>query len=621
VKTIIFFFIVIVSLNSGVLAQSKKTIDSLRAKLPEIVKNDTTFFTANSLYLVDYYLKNNIDSAIYFIEKSIEICQRRNWQESEIQLMNQLAYAFQSKGLVYKAIDTNYKALIKAEKINKPELTIYIKRSLGSSYYDLKQYNKAKEMLNSAYILAKKYKDDYEQLAALNSLGNLEIELLNYKNAEKYYSESLIIAIKNKESQGEAIANHNLAFAKSMQGNIKEASPLFERSLFLHKKLNSEISIAKVYVDMGIAFFNQKEFKKSLELIENAIKISKKNGSNEVSLKAMLWKYKNQKALGMHLDALKSYENYNEMNEIAQQEEVNKRINSLQLEYDLSQKETELLNKNLEIVKKDNLNLTLQRNRSWLILLAISILIVAVVLFFNRFKLRKINSELDQKVKERTADLENANQDLIKKNQEISEALFKGQTIERKRVAVELHDNLSSILSAIKMSFSVINIQNFNEKEKEIYLNLKEMLGNAYSEVRNISHNIMPEELEQKGLQVTIQNLVNKLNVGGGIIFTFENNIDHRLDTKFEVNLYGIIFELINNILKHSNASLAKISLNQEDTFLKLIVHDNGDGMKTNNAKGMGMKNIQNRIQAMNGTIDIYSKTNIGTEILISVPV
>lgn len=602
-------------------AQDRKSIDSVRALLPQIVKNDTTFFTANSLFLVDYYLKNNIDSAIYFIEKSIEICQRRNWQESEIQLMNQLAYAFQSKGLVYKAIDINYKALVKAEKIKKPELIYLIKRVLGIAYYDLKQYQKASELLNAAYLLSKKYNNDYEQLATLNALGNLEIEQKQYKNAEKLYLESKKIAIKSKEIQAEALANHNLAFAICMQGRLKEGMPLFERSIYLNKQLKSGTSLTAVYIDLAEVYFNFKEYSKSLSYIEKSSVLSRKNGSNDLIIKGLFWKYKNQEALGLNHPALKTYELYNKMKEIAESEEVDKRIKSLQLEYDLSQKETEILNKNLELVKKDNQNLTLERNRTWLMLLAAVMILIALLLIYNRWKLNKLNTALDLKVKERTADLEDANLVLIRKNQEISEALFKGQTIERKRVAVELHDNLSSILSAIKMSFSAINTQNFNEKEKEIYLNLKEMMSNAYHEVRNISHNIMPEELEQKGLQTALNTLIRQLNIGGHINFEFNSQVDFRLDVKHEVNLYSMIFEMINNILKHSKATSAKITLFTENNNLKLIVHDNGKGINPNSAKGMGMQNIQNRIKAMNGTIKILSNEKTGTEIHVSIPI
>lgn len=603
------------------MAQSKRSIDSLRANLKEIEKNDTTYYTINSTYFVDYYFKVNIDSAIYFIQKSIEITKRRNWAESEVQLMNQLAFAYQQKGLVFKAIDLNYKALILANKLNKPQLTIYIFRVLGTAYYDLKKYDKAQDLLNSAYDLAVKYKDQHEQLATLNALGNLSIETGDYIMAEQFYEKAIVVAEELKDFHSNAIAFHNLAQALSLQNRFDEALPLFEESIKMHTTEEATNSLSSVYVDLASHYFRQKKYAKSLESGNKAFDLSQKSGSDEFLINSLFWKYKNLKALGRHKEALITFENYYKLKELSTQEEVDKRIKSLQFEYELSQKETEILSKNLDIVKKDNQNLSLQKNRTYLILLVLLMLFIAGFLFYNRLKLRSLNVVLDSKVRERTSELENANEVLIRKNEEISQALFKGQTIERKRVAVELHDNLSSLLSAIKMSFGAIDTNKYSEKEKEIYLSLKDMMNNAYTEVRNISHNIMPEELERIGLQATVINLVKKLNTSNLIQFSFHDLVKKRLDSKFEVNLYSIILEIINNIIKHSNATSASITIGIIDNKVIMKAEDNGIGVSNEITSGQGMKNMTTRIQALNGDLEIKSDNQTGTEIIITIPV
>lgn len=620
-KKKVFLFLIGLILNSQLFSQSKKSIDSLRSNLKEIAKNDTTFFTVNSTYFVDYYFKVNIDSAIYFIQKSIEIAKRRNWAESEVQLMNQLAFAYQQKGLVYKAIDLNYKALILANKLKKPQLTIYIYRVLGTSYYDLKKYDRAKALLNSAYKLALKYKDQYEQLATLNALGNLSIERGDYKMAELFYEKTIVVAKELQDFHSNAIALHNLAQALSLQKRFKEALPLFEESIKMHTMEKATNSLSSVYVDLASHYFRQKQYEKSLAFGNKAFALSQEGGSNEFLINSLFWKYKNLQALNKHKEALIAFEDYTYQKELSSQEEVDKRIKSLQYEYDLSQKETEILSKNFDLVKKENQNLSLQKNRTLLTLLVGVMLLIGGFLFYNRSKLRKLNAVLDTKVRERTAELENANEVLIRKNEEISQALFKGQTIERKRVAVELHDNLSSLLSAIKMSFGAINTKNYSEKEKEIYLGLKDMMNNAYTEVRNISHNIMPEELERIGLQATIQNLVKKLNTTNQIQFNFYDLVKKRLETKFEINIYSLVLEIINNILKHSKASIADISIQLLNNSIQLTVKDNGIGISSENSGGFGMKNMKARVKALNGHLEIKSENQTGTEIVITFPV
>lgn len=110
-------------------------------------------------------------------------------------------------------------------------------------------------------------------------------------------------------------------------------------------------------------------------------------------------------------------------------------------------------------------------------------------------------------------ELQVANDELIMKNQEILEALTKGQTIERKRVALELHDNLGSTLSALKWRLETINGDNLNEKERKVYAGIVDMMKNAYAEVRLISHNMLPVELEERGLFEALNKFINDINI------------------------------------------------------------------------------------------------------------
>ena len=131
-----------------------------------------------------------------------------------------------------------------------------------------------------------------------------------------------------------------------------------------------------------------------------------------------------------------------------------------------------------------NINIKEQKYRNKLLIIGIitSILILLIFFFFYRAirsrsleinlqnqHIEELNKSLEFKVKERTSELSEANKELIKKNFEISEALFKGQSIERKRVAAELHDNLGSTLSALKWRLGALDSDNLNKKERVIY--------------------------------------------------------------------------------------------------------------------------------------------------------
>ncbi len=211
---------------------------------------------------------------------------------------------------------------------------------------------------------------------------------------------------------------------------------------------------------------------------------------------------------------------------------------------------------------------------------------------------------------------------LIKQNTELQAALLKGQTIERKRVALDLHDNLGTTLSALWLSVDTIDKSKMNEEEQEIHQNLRENLEKAYNDVRLLSHNLLPEEFEKQGLTIILQGFVRKMNKNSTIHFDLKIDEDFgRVDNKVEFELYSICLELVNNIIRHSKASEAKVELSRTENQIKLIISDNGIGTFNNESDGKGMKNVKARVESLNGVWNIDSKENEGTNSTIKIKI
>jgi signal transduction histidine kinase len=218
--------------------------------------------------------------------------------------------------------------------------------------------------------------------------------------------------------------------------------------------------------------------------------------------------------------------------------------------------------------------------------------------------------------------LRKKNRELQVKNKEISEAMLKGQTTERKRVASDLHDNLGSTMSSIRWAFQAIDKTKWSENEKEIFINVQTMFDKAYDDIRLLSHNLLPEEFERSGLTTTLQNFIRKINKNTSIEFELKVEQEFgRVDKKIEFELYSICLELVNNIMKHSKATKAIIELSRTQNQIKLIVADNGIGTFNNDSDGKGMKNVQARVDSLNGTWKIQNTKDEGfvNEILIPV--
>lgn len=200
---------------------------------------------------------------------------------------------------------------------------------------------------------------------------------------------------------------------------------------------------------------------------------------------------------------------------------------------------------------------------------------------------------------------------------------MKGQTLERKRVASELHDNLGSTLTAIQWYMeSLLASNEAGSHLDKNYDDLYNMISRAYGEVRLLAHHMMPDVLEKEGLEVALHELAVPINKSQRLHLNVDTKqVSPYLTTQQKFELYSIALELCTNILKHAQASEAEILLNRTEKGIIMSVSDNGIGMPTDKQKGsMGLKNIQSRLKAIGGRYSIRSIEGEGTMVLIHIP-
>jgi signal transduction histidine kinase len=237
-------------------------------------------------------------------------------------------------------------------------------------------------------------------------------------------------------------------------------------------------------------------------------------------------------------------------------------------------------------------------------------------------ELREFNHNLENVVERRTGELLKANQELLRKNEEIKQALLEGQTLERRRVASELHDNLGGLLAAARMSVRSLDPEGLNPREREIYENVLQMMTEAYREVRLISHNLLPEELAKQGLVPALERLVDKLNTSSFTRFSLDASaFDERLPKEVEFNLYNICLELATNVVKHAKAQRATFTLAETAQGITLTVTDDGRGLDGTESDGMGLGNVRERLAGIGGQLSVESEPKHGTTFTIAVPV
>lgn len=493
--------------------------------------------------------------------------------------------------------------------------------------------------------------------------------------AERSYLLQLEMMKSAKLDLAIANANEELGDFYNSYEKPDKALPYFEEALKINFAKGNEEGIATVLNGIAEGYLHLGNNRKALEFAEKSLAYSERNKLVLLQPFTYAIVYRANLALGNELAALRANQKYwglkdsidlkkriidlgdvrrlYELNQAKIQREKEKlieeyRVNSMQKQYELAslrseklmqgykltaiskelekeeaiattqqlkiqaerqKHEQEKLNKQLKLNELGSkLRLERQKQTSlWLIMGLISILSVSAIIY--SLVLKKKNKQLQTK------------------NREIQEALLKGQTIERKRVASELHDSVGSLLSAVRVSLLTLNREKLPNQDQKIYGQIQQMVDDACREVRLISHNLLPEELEKFGLEHALEKMIERLNFSTKIEFTLNAKglKGVSLDKTVSFHLYSICLELINNILKHADASDGVITFRQSNNTLELFVRDNGKGIEYSvteaQLKGKGLMIVEERVEAMGGVIDISSKAGNGTLTHISIPV
>lgn len=203
-------------------------------------------------------------------------------------------------------------------------------------------------------------------------------------------------------------------------------------------------------------------------------------------------------------------------------------------------------------------------------------------------------------------------------------ALNEAHEEERLRIAKDLHDGLGQILTGIYYSIenNLKDILPEDETFQKKLMRLQEQIDLALSETKNISHDLIPIILKDFGLVVAVKNLINQVKSNSTINFNLLEYNYKRVEPKLEKALYRIIQEGVNNIIKYSNAGEANIQIIMHDDSISLVIEDNGVGFDVQTmSKGTGLLSMKERVSAFNGSFNISSEINSGTEIIIDIPI
>lgn len=201
-------------------------------------------------------------------------------------------------------------------------------------------------------------------------------------------------------------------------------------------------------------------------------------------------------------------------------------------------------------------------------------------------------------------------------------AMLDGQEQERGRLARDLHDGLGGLLSGTKLHLSHVSEQSDSFSRRQLSKSI-EQLDIAVDELRRVAHNLMPDLLQNYGLEEALTDYASRMSNESTEIHVQFLHYANRMDKDQELITYRVIQELVNNALKHASPSQIIIQIVEEDIRYMITVEDDGKGFDINtikNTNSAGLHNIKSRVHFLNGHLNIQSSVDLGTSVEFEFP-
>ena len=513
-------------------------------------------------------------------------------------------------------------------KTNKYEKSLeYFKKSYQKSKLNTldnfdKQFNNI-DYANSIFKLGSIYHKLFVSIDVSDKLTYLDsIKLHNKKyayldSAKVYYEKIENLSVLNSEIESlKTITFSNLSAIYEQDSSFVKAENYVRKALSIHKKNKNNLSAANSLNNLGNIFLSQSEYQKSKEVYNQALDLIK----NDDNPRAIITKASLYGNLAWAMRNLKEYEAYDfqeksyEIEGNIRQREVDKAVEEITEKYNFDVKK--------QILLQGEENKRLKDQRIFWIIGIIALIIILSLAYKIKLKTLKQNNlalELTQ-----VELLQNQNLDKLKSESQIRilNATLDGKESERKQIAETLHDSVSALLSSANLHLQATRKQ-FNGSTPVEIDKTQEIILEASHKIRDLSHTLVSSVLLKFGLKFAIKDIAEKYS---NSVLNIDTNIKNtrRYEQNFEIKVYNIAQEFANNILKHSNAANALIELREENKKLYITISDDGVGFDKNSINikdGLGINQIDARIQMMKGEFKIESSLNNGTRISIKLPI
>jgi len=507
--------------------------------------------------------------------------------------------ALADKGENVKALHQYQLALHTAENTGNENLKAHIFKNIGALYISWKKFDEALDYYEKAGKIAAEVNDTELMADCLNNKGTVYEQQIRYADALAVYKQALEVYTEKNIADKMSMALSNIAIVYKFQKNYQASVDYNLKALALSSKTNDKWMMSATYNNIGNLYGEMGDYKKAIAYCEKALSLAKEINAIEIIESTYDSMSEAAAKAGDYKNAYQYHKLFSTTNSKFINIESTRQLSELNVKYETAKRQKIIQQQQFEISK-----------RNYWIFGSLVLLVLAVVVAY--LMIRNFRYKQDQRLKE----------ERYKQQELANKALFEGEQKERIRIARDLHDSIGQMLSVVKMNLSGLQHQS---PENPVTAATAKLVDDTIAEVRNISHNLIPEELNF-GLFSALEDLCDKI-AGTGTTTATLNIPDDLKQLHFEkaneLSIYRIVQEVLSNMAKHSAATKITLDVYSTPTGLNLSIKDNGIGFDTDKIKesrGLGWKNISARVNLLDGKIQVHSEKLTGTQIEITIP-
>ncbi|NUY79403.1 hypothetical protein HUK80_00730 [Flavobacterium sp. MAH-1] len=514
-------------------------------------------YTEKVIQISDIYraISDN-EKALKVLFAGLKTVQKHGEKVGEIAIYRNISGVYSTMHDTIKSSKYIYTALARAKKIDNDSILF----SLNQPLYLLHSYSNSdstKYYLERTMLYSRRVNTPDAKFMAYNNYFSYLVQREQFETAKKYLDSASTVAFQSGNKKQIALIYTNRGAYYYWTDNFQKAKLEYDKLFALNPQDTTSMDVGGYYYTYADILYQLGQYKQAYLFSDKAFTVADMNYDTRLT-----------KGLA---DVAASYQ-------IAELEEK-RRAEKAELEH-----QNEL--------------------RERIMLIFIAVIFITLILFYFFYQ----NSRLKQKNK--LQELQSITQ------QNLLSATLDARETERKQIASVLHDSISAMLSSAGLQLTAFSSQQGSNDE---ITKTRQILKEAHDKVRDLSHELVPTLLAKFGLAYALEDLCEKFSTSELQFKYKDDGTVKRYDEDFETRIYFITSELLNNVIKHSGASKARLTLTA-DNELHLSLKDNGKGFDTSKPDGFGLTQIKARISAMKGKVMISSKPGTGTEIKVSVP-